>query len=882
MYRPGAKRLTPVMRQYRDAKSAYPDAILFFRLGDFYEMFNDDAVVAARELGLTLTSRNKGAPDEVPMAGVPHHAAHNYLVKLLAAGQKVAICEQLGDPSKIKGIVPRQVVRVLTPGLLTDSDQLDARQNNYLCAVDGSDTADDFGLALLDLSTAEMSACTVTGRALLVAEIARAEPREIVLPQALNELRNAIAVASPRSAVRSDSSLAEDDLRQHLDERVAAPLYDDACRDHGPQAVRAAARALRFASHYLPAMTLPVRRVARLDLDACMRIDETARAHLELVRGIEGGRRGSLLDTIDATVTAAGARWLRRQLLAPLVDVVTIRRRLDSVELFVQNPRARVELREALGTVGDIERLAVRATLREATPRELGALRSSLAAAPQALAAIRSIPGAATGDSEPTGPFLALELNVDLLQPLHELLCSALADEPPPRVSDGGIVRSGYDAALDEIESLRRGGKELIAALEARLREDTGIPSLKIKYTRAFGWYIEVTKAHIDKAPTSWRRRQTLTNAERYLDDELEELADKLMGAEERHAEREGVLFAALVDRVADVAEPLRKLALVISRWDSAAALAEVAHRHDYTRPQIDAGDSIVLKDARHPVVEHFVPSGQFVPNDTTLDLEQERLWLVTGPNMAGKSTLMRQVALITIMAQMGSFVPAQAAQIGVVDRVLSRVGASDNLARGESTFMVEMRETAAILRDATGRSLVILDEIGRGTSTYDGLAIAWAVTEHLYENVRCRAMFATHYHQLTELGDRHEGIANYSVSAREHDGDIVFLHRLTPGAVNRSYGIAVARLAGLPESLLSRASAILESLEGDGPVAGGPGAIRSEPRDRQLDLFQRPKEASQEQAVIGQLKHLRVDRMTPLEALQLLDKLNKSLDSEP
>jgi DNA mismatch repair protein MutS len=560
---------------------------------------------------------------------------------------------------------------------------------------------------------------------------------------------------------------------------------------------------------------------------------------------------------------------------------VPIRRRLDGVELFVQNPRARDELREALATVGDIERLAVRATLGESTPRELGALRSSLAAAPKALAAIQSIPGASPGGSEPTGAFVALELDVDLVEPLHEQLCLALTDEPPARVSDGGIVRGGYDPELDEIESLRRGGKELIAALEARLRDDTAIPSLKIKYTRAFGWYIEVTKTHIDKAPESWRRRQTLTNAERYLDDELEELADKLMGAEERHAEREGLLFQALVERVAGFAEPLRRLAAAISHWDCAAALAEVAHRNDFTRPQIDAGDRLVLKDARHPVVEHFVPSGQFVPNDTALDLGDERLWLVTGPNMAGKSTLMRQVALITIMAQMGSFVPAREAQIGVVDRVLSRVGASDNLARGESTFMVEMRETAAILRDATRRSLVILDEIGRGTSTYDGLAIAWAVTEHLYETVGCRAMFATHYHQLTELGDRHEGIANYSVSAREHDGDIVFLHRLTRGAVNRSYGIAVARLAGLPESVLGRAGAILESLEGDGAVAGGPGAIRSGASDGQLDLFQRPKEPSVEQTAIAQLKHLSVDRMTPLQALQLLDKVKKSLDSD-
>jgi DNA mismatch repair protein MutS len=879
VYASGRQKLTPVMLQYRAAKEAYPDAILFFRLGDFYEMFNDDAVVAAGELSLTLTSRNKGSADEVPMAGVPYHAAHNYLSKLLAAGHKIAICEQIGDPSKIKGIVPRKVVRVLTPGLLTNDDQLDARKNNYLCAIDDGDAGEDrYGLALLDLSTGELSAGVVRGKALVIAEIARADPSEALLPEGL-DLGAAIAMAMPRTPVRGDGPLDDGALRGHLDEGVAQPLYDDAAAHLESGALRAAARALRFAAHYLPETTLPVRRVARHELDAFMRIDDIAQTHLELVRSVDGGKAGSLLSVVDATVTPPGARRLRRQLLAPLLDIATIRRRHDAVDLFVKNPKARDELRAVLKSVGDLERLAVRASLREATPRDLRRMGVSLGAAPKALAIIQAIAPTIAGAEG-----AVLSLDVDLLDPLRELLERALVDEPPAQARDGGMLRPGYDDELDELRELRQNGTELLGALETRLRQETLIGSLKVKYTRAFGWYIEVTKSHLDKVPEHWRRRQTLTGSERYLDDELEALADKLSHAEERYTEREAERFADLIEQVAAYADPLRDLAAALSQWDVSSALADVAHRHDYVRPRVDDADQLELNDARHPVVERFVPSGQFVPNDTRLDLDADRLWLVTGPNMAGKSTLMRQVATICILAQMGSFVPASQAHIGLVDQLLSRVGASDNLARGESTFMVEMRETAAILRHATRRSLVILDEIGRGTSTYDGLAIAWAVAEHLYSAVGCRAMFATHYHQLTELADHHDGIANFSVSAREHDGSLVFLHRITPGAVSKSYGIAVARLAGVPETVLGRASAILEALEEDTPVAGGPGTSRAEPPAPQLDLFVRPKVptcSEQEKAALLQLANVDLDRMTPLEAMQLLASLKARLDDE-
>jgi len=882
------------MKQYRDAKNAYPNAILFFRLGDFYEMFNEDAELAARELQLTRTSRNKGSPQPVPMAGVPYHAAHNYLAKLIARGHMVAICEQLGDPKKIKGLVPRKVVRVLTPGLLTDTEQLDARQHNYLCAVDalGESPGQRFGLALLDLSTGEMSACSLSSNALLVAEVARAEPAEMLLPEALEPLGEALTIAAPRTALRRDLPIDDLELPTLLNERVAEPLYADVSRDHPPEAIRAAARALRFAARHLPNATLPVRRIARHDPHACMRIDETAQLHLELVRGSDNTRRGSLLDCIDDTVTAGGARMLRRQLLAPLTDITTIRRRLDALELFVLHPRARTELRNALQRIGDMERLAVRASLRESTPRDLGALRDSLTAAPAALETIASI-ASLDAEADASKASSVLELDVDLLEPLRERLALTLVDEPPAHARDGGMLREGWDEPLDELKQLRNQGTEVLSAMEKRLREELAIGSLKIKYTRAFGWYIEVTRAHLDKAPEHWRRKQTLTNAERYSCDELDELADKIIGAEERYAARELALFDALIEEVALQAEPLRALAVAVAQWDVSSALAQVAHQADYCRPEVDDTDSIEVVDARHPVVERFVPAGQFVPNDTTLSLGGERLLLITGPNMAGKSTLMRQVALNTILAQMGSFLPARSARIGVVDRVLSRVGASDNLARGESTFMVEMRETATILRQATRRSLVILDEIGRGTSTFDGLAIAWAVAEHLFESVGCRAMFATHYHELTELAEQHEGIANYSVSAREHDGDIVFLHRLTAGSVNRSYGIAVARLAGLPESVLGRATAILHALEDDdATLVGGPGLRHDRPDSPQLDLFRAPAARAQtepesinaslvsgaEREVCEQLRGTDPNRMTPLEALQLLDKIRAKL----
>jgi DNA mismatch repair protein MutS len=851
------------MQQHAAAKRAFPDAIVFFRLGDFYEMFGDDAVRVAPLLDLTLTSRNRGKPDEIPMAGVPHHAAQGYVAKLLAAGYKVALCEQLADPSKTKGIVPREVVRVLTPGLVTDRDQLDASTNNFLGAVHVGSAGS--GLSLLDVSTGELFGATLSDATALLAELSRAFVRELLVgfePRLDAEIRDGVLGALRAlgiAAVREDPAIDEAEAVTAL-----GALAPDAASMGAPTRL-ALGRALRFARACSPGLELPVRRIARWDPQSTLVIDRTAQAHLELVES-PGGRSATLLGVLDLTTTPVGARLLRRRLLAPLADVARIRRRLDQVELFVQNPRLREELRTEFGGVGDLERLATRAALGEASPRELGALRDGLGAAARALDLGESIAEAALREVLDLGAEAA-----DRVADVAVALERALVERPPQQPKDGAVFKSGFDAELDELSSLEKSGAERMVELEARLRTETSIPSLKLRFTRVFGWYIEVTRTHAARVPETFRRKQTVATGERYTTPELDELADRILHAEERRRERELELFRALVRLAGAASERVLALGRLIARWDVAAALAEVAHRHDYARPTVDASDALLIRDGRHPVVERLAARGRFVPNDATLSLDAERLWLVTGPNMAGKSTFLRQVALTVILSQMGSYVPAKSARIGLCDRVLSRVGASDNVSRGESTFMVEMRETAEILRSATRRSLVILDEIGRGTSTFDGLAIAWAVAEHLDGAIGCRALFATHYHELTELavGSRH--VANVSVSARELSEDVVFLYRLERGAASRSYGVAVAKLAGLPESVLARARAILGRLEqGAEKPARAPEA--------QLGLFGGARAEPASNEVLETLRAVDPDRLTGLEALALVARLKSRL----
>ncbi len=873
----GKQKNTPVMRQFHAAKQTYPDAILFFRMGDFYEMFYDDAVVAARELDLTLTSRNKGDPDEVPMAGVPHHAAHGYVARLVNAGFKVAICEQMGDPSKIKGIVPREVVRVVTPGLVTDEDHLDSRANNYLGSVERR--SERIGLALLDLSTGELLAADLEdSTASVVAEVARVEPREVLIGDGLGDLPAALDQVLPVASIRTDEPMSWDEASEVMERAMPEAAAREARSTIHAASLVACARALRMAATCNPGRSLPIARVVPIDPTTLLQIDEVAQEHLELVRSTEGSKRGSLLSVVDKTTTSPGARLLRRWMLAPLVEVAAIRRRQDAVEAFVRDAVARTSLRDVLSEVGDLERLAVRAVLGEVTPRDLGVLRDSLTAAPRAIDVVADM-------GDPAGRE-ALGLGSgrpDEGAAVRELLAAALVARPPALAREGGIFREGFDAELDETSALQRKGADLIVALEAELRSATGIPTLKIRYTRVFGWYVEVTKPHVPKVPAAWRRKQTVASGERFTTDELDDLADRLLHAEERHAQREAGLFSKLVEQVASHADALRRLGALLATWDVYASLAEVAHELDYCRPVVDDGESIDIRDGRHPVVERLAAAGRFVPNDVCLDIQGERLWLVTGPNMAGKSTLMRQVALIVLLAQMGSFVPAREARIGVVDRVLSRVGASDNVSRGESTFMVEMRETASILRQATAKSLVILDEIGRGTSTYDGLAIAWAVAEHLHDVVRCRALFATHYHELTELAGSAPRAANYSVSARELGDDVVFLYKLVNGAASRSYGVAVARLAGVSEPVLARARAILASLESGSTLPGGRYATlrgRGRGGSAQLDLFgSPPDQEAGPHPVVETIQQIDPNRLSPIDALQLVIKLKAMVD---
>ncbi len=864
-----AASATPVMQQHAAAKRAHPGAIVFFRLGDFYEMFGEDAVVASKLLELTLTSRNRGKPDEIPMAGVPHHAAHGYIARLLELGQQVAICEQMADPSKIKGIVPREVVRVITPGLVTDESQLLASTNNYLCAIEV--TLAEVGVALYDLSTGELQAGSLANVARVLGELSRAAPREVLVGAAEGAeeaLAAALAAARvlPRVAVREDAALAADD-----EPRALVEVEADAAQLR-PEVRRAVARALRFAQTCLPRGRIPVRRVARFEPASTLSIERVAQLHLELTESVSGNKQATLLGAIDETCSPAGARLLRRRLLAPLTDVARIRRRHDEVELFVVHARLREDLRRALSDVGDLERLSVRAALGEATPRDLGGLRSGLAAAARAVALLE---GQRDRDLREV---LGLDASaIDTAPELAALLARALVERPSPLCKQGEIFRPEFDTELDELDALRRHGTERMVELEARLRESTGIATLRIRFTRVFGWYIEVSRGQSAKVPAEFRRKQTVASGERYTLPEVDELSDKISHAEERHRERELSLLSELVQRAGTAAPRIAALSERLAAWDVAAALADVAHRHDYVRPKVDDSDVLSLRDARHPVVERLSARGRFVPNDVELDLSGERLWLVTGPNMAGKSTLLRQVALCTILAQMGSFVPARAARLGVVDRVLSRVGASDNLAAGESTFMVEMRETAEILRSATRRSLVILDEIGRGTSTFDGLSIAWAVAEYLDEVIGCRALFATHYHELVTLAEQSASVGSYSVSAREQNDDIVFLHRLVPGAVSRSYGVAVAKLAGLPEPVLARARALLSSLERRDSTEGARrGKAAKAP---QLSLFgERSAESRSQSELAETLRALDLDRLTGLEALSLLQRLKSKL----
>lgn len=854
---------SPAMQQYLREKAAHPDTLLFFRMGDFYELFFDDALVAAKALDLTLTSRNKNDADPIPMCGVPYHAAQTYVPRLLELGHRVAICEQLEDPAKAKGIVKRAVVRVLTPALVLDAESLDARANQFLAAVvppeGGASLPGAWSLAAYDLSTGELFVTEVSDALGLVGELARLDVRELVVPREAEEGLKPQWRLLPKIFVRGAAQPTLREASEVLGSALDPGELREALEGSAVTTRVAAAMCLQYARATQPGQAIPVQRLARLDARDHLLIDETTQSHLELFRSVRGDTRGTLLKHLDATVTPMGARRLRTWLAFPLTDVRRIRRRHDAVDALVTYAELRRALRDELKSIADLERLAVRAHLGAATPRDLGLLRDSLSRVPRLVDAFAPFQDAA----EALGGLRAL----DPIAPLAAMLAGSLSDAPPAQLGDGGVFRAGFDPELDRLVALATNGRNFVLELEARERERTRIQSLKVRYNGVFGYYIEVTKANLHLVPKDYRRKQTVATGERYVTDELVTLETSILEADERSKALEAERFETLRREVAANLGRLSRLANQLADLDGVAALAEVAHRHDYVRPLVDDGGLLTLSEARHPVVENMLEPGAFVPNDVSLDPQGKRLLLVTGPNMAGKSTLMRMVAHLVIMAQMGSFVPAAAARVGRVDRVFTRVGASDDVARGASTFMVEMRETASILRGASSRSLVLFDEIGRGTSTFDGLAIAWAVAEYLHDVVKARAMFATHYHELCALAETRPHAANVNVSARESGDEIVFLHKLTEGGASRSYGVAVARLAGLPEPVLARARGLLKELErGDGPMRRAP---------QQQGLFDpRPAPAVAASPVLDALANADLDRMTPLEALHFVHQL--------
>jgi DNA mismatch repair protein MutS len=856
------------MQQYREIKSRHRDKILFFRMGDFYEMFFEDAQLAAKLLGLTLTSRGDG----VPLAGVPVKAAADYLRQLIGAGHRVAICEQVEDPRLAKGLVRREVVETVTPGAVLDEGCLSGNRNNFLAALADGRAGPDaqggeepaIGLAAIDLSTGEFLLETVAACDLPEA-LARLVPAEVVVPADFTVTLEDGVLRTARERWEFDPDLARTEIARQF---ALASLDGLGLSTAEALGLGAAGALLRYLAELqpggIPHLHRPlVRRSARY-----LWIDEMTRRNLELIEPLRPGARGTtLLEVLDVTATPMGARLLRRWILSPLSEPAAINQRLDAVEVLATDHRSRSRIREALDGVRDLERLAGRAAAGRATPRELGALRDSFRRLPDVLEALASL-----GGRERSASLRGVVDDFDVLADLSAELGRALTERPPATLADGDVIRPSYDLELDELRDLRDGGKRYIATLQQRERDRTGISSLKVGYNKVFGYYLEVTNAHAGRVPLDYERRQTLTGAERYVTPELKQYEAKVLGAEERITAREAERFGQLRDLVAAHTQRIQRTAQALGQLDVWAALAETAVNHHYVRPVVHDGPTLTLRQSRHPVIERLMPREAFIPNDVRFE-PAARVLLVTGPNMAGKSTILRQIGLSVLLAQMGSFVPAETAEIGVADRLFTRVGASDNLARGQSTFMVEMSETSAILHGATERSLVLLDEIGRGTSTYDGVAIAWAVTEHLHDRIGCRTMFATHYHELMQLPERLAHARNLNVAVRESGDQVIFLHRLEPGGTDRSYGIHVAQLAGLPAEVVRRAREILPLLEGEHRMV--PGEVAPEDPG-QLVLFH---EAARPHPVVEELRALELDRITPLEALNRLAELKRRTD---
>ena len=856
---------SPMMRQYFEIKERHKDSILFFRMGDFYEMFFDDAILASKELELTLTGRECGQEERAPMCGVPHHSAEGYIARLIEKGYKVAVCEQTEDPATAKGLVERDVIRVVTPGTVIENSMLADDRNNYIASI--YIAGEEAGLCFADVSTGNAAATRFDGpdlEKLVVSELARYFPSEILFNGEI--LKHKPVTDYIKHYLASSVELLDD---EDFDEAVAeARLSEQFGSLPLPQSAverKALGALLGYLGRTQKKGVERLRVVEEYTAAQYMNLSPVTRANLELTETMRGReKKGTLLWVLDKTSTAMGKRLLRTWLEQPLMDATAIDSRLDGVEELYKGNVERLELADALAGVFDLERLMTRVVYGSASPREMAALASACRKLPDILTLIKGFE---------SGEMRALQMSIDPLQDVMRDIDAALADELPAKLADGGVIRDGYNPEVDELRDSVHGGKGMLAGIEAKLKEETGIRTLKIGFNRVFGYYIEVSKSFTSQVPEHFVRKQTLTNGERYITDELKTLENRILGAGERLAVLERELFEALMESVAARLSRIQKTAAGVARLDVLCSLAQVAVANNYVRPQVDTGDTVTIKEGRHPVVEQMNLGSLFVPNDTLLDCGDNRMQIITGPNMAGKSTYMRQTALIVLMAQVGSFVPAAECTVGVCDAVFTRVGASDDLAQGRSTFMVEMNEVAEILQYATPKSLVILDEIGRGTSTFDGMSIAQAVVEYIADRdlgAGCKTMFATHYHELTELENSLDGVKNYNIAVKKRGDDITFLRRIVRGAADDSYGIQVAKLAGLPNEIVERAKQVLRVLEKNATTS----------RVTQLD-FESFGELQAQDApaeLLDKLRQVDPETLTPLEGLKLVYELKEAL----
>ena len=869
--------LTPMMRQYMDIKKQYEDCILFFRLGDFYEMFFSDAEIASKELEITLTGKDCGLEERAPMCGVPFHSADSYICKLINKGYKVAICEQIEDPAMAKGIVKRDVIRVVTPGTVTDSAMLDDKKNNYLMSLYKHKTF--FGIAFVDITTGDFTSTSIVlgnTEGKLMDEIARFSPSEVVVNSEFFKDENLVKLFKTRFDLYISTIEDKYFEIEYAKEKLQAYFSDhEICENELDIYINASGALLEYIEQTQKVNLDHIQSFNKYKIEEYMILDVATRRNLELTETMrEKNRKGSLLWVLDRTMTSMGGRTLRKWIEQPLINIYDIKDRLLAVNEFKDKFMVRMEVRELLKRVYDIERLMGKVVLGSANCRDLVSLKNSLGQIPYIKDLLKDLNENLNKENDQ---------NIDLLKDVFEIIDRAICDEPPVSVKEGGIIKEGYNEEVDKLRRASIDGKTWLVELENREREKTGIKNLKVGFNKVFGYYIEVTKSYFSLVPPNYVRKQTLANCERYITEELKEIEEKVLGAEDRLVELEYQLFVEVRNKVASEISRIKRTAKALAQVDVICSLAEVADRESYTMPEVNNEDIIDITDGRHPVVEKMIDHGAFVPNDTYLDLSDNQIAIITGPNMAGKSTYMRQVALIVLMAQIGSFVPAKSAVIGIADRIFTRVGASDDLAAGQSTFMVEMSEVANILSNATSRSILILDEIGRGTSTYDGLSIAWSVIVHISDKKRigARTLFATHYHELTELEGAIDGVKNYCISVEEKGEDIIFLRKIIRGGADNSYGIQVAKLAGVPVAVINRAKEILKELE-DADINKREVRFKRAKKaiEGQIDVFTFNTQQRNSDEVLNELKSIDVSTLTPLDALNILYNLQKKVNT--